>query len=129
MSDLATTAPDQVASRTPAWQTPIRRLRDLVAQTEVDLRLFGMVAALAVILVAIEMASPQVFLRAENLLNLTVQAAPVAIIATGMVLVIVSRNIDLAVGSMVGVIAMTDAILFFRVFPGTIGVDSTFGWL
>jgi D-xylose transport system permease protein len=24
---------------------------------------------------------------------------------------------------------MTDAILFFRVFPGTIGVDSTFGWL
>jgi D-xylose transport system permease protein len=129
MSDLATTAPDQAASRTPAWQAPIRRLRELVAQTEVDLRLFGMVAALAVILVAIEMASPQVFLRAENLLNLTVQAAPVAIIATGMVLVIVSRNIDLAVGSMVGVIAMTDAILFFRVFPGTIGVDSTFGWL
>ena len=129
MSDLATTAPDQVASRTPAWQIPIRRLRDLVAQTEVDLRLFGMVAALAAILIGIELASPQIFLRAENLLNLTVQAAPVAIIATGMVLVIVSRNIDLAVGSMVGVIAMTDAILFFRVFPGTIGVDSTFGWL
>ena len=40
--------------------------------------------------------------------NLAVQTAAVAIIATGMVLVIVSRNIDLSVGSMVGFIAMTD---------------------
>ena len=131
MSDAATTSPDRAVSaeRTPGWRKPFRRAADVVRQTEVDLRLFGMVAALAAILVGIELASPQVFLQPVNLLNLTVQAAPVAIIATGMVLIIVTRNIDLSVGSIVGVVSMTIAILFFRVFPPTIGVDSTFGWL
>jgi D-xylose transport system permease protein len=105
------------------------RVGAIVRQTEVDLRLFGMLAALFAILIGIELGSPQVFLRADNLLNLSVQAAPVAIIATGMVLVIVSRNIDLAVGSMVGVVSMSIAIMFFKVFPSTIGVDSAFGWL
>ena len=41
------------------------------------------------------------------MVTLAVQAAGIAIIATGMVLVIVSRNIDLSVGSLVGLIAMT----------------------
>jgi D-xylose transport system permease protein len=58
-----------------------------------------------------------------------VQATPVAIIACGMVLVIVTRQIDLSVGSVVGVVSMTIAIMFFRVLPPTLGVDSTFGWL
>jgi D-xylose transport system permease protein len=133
MSDAVVTAPVEGASPPGGWRTSSRnvltRIRDLVRQTEIDLRLFGMVAALAAILVGIELASPLTFLRADNLLSLSVQAAPVAIIATGMVLVIVSRNIDLAVGSVVGVVSMTIAISFFKVFPGTIGVDSSFGWL
>jgi D-xylose transport system permease protein len=102
----------------------------LVRQTEVDLRLFGMVIALALILIGIELGdSKNFFDNPTNLLNLVVQATPVAIIATGMVLVIVTRQIDLSVGSVVGVVSMTVAILFFRVFPSTIGVDSPFGWL
>jgi D-xylose transport system permease protein len=106
------------------------RLGGLLRQTEVDLRLLGMLLALGAILVGIELASPdKEFLQPINILNLMVQAAPVAIIATGMVLIIVSRNIDLAVGSVVGVVAMANAMLFFAVFPATIGVDSTFGWL
>ena len=40
-----------------------------------------------------------------------------AIIATGMVLVIVSRNIDLSVGSIVGVIAMTYALMMTDWLP------------
>lgn len=123
MADAAGTA------REPAAGSGRGGILGLIRQTEVDLRLFGMVAALGAILLGIELASPQVFLRGEILLSLSVQAAPVAIIATGMVLVIVSRNIDLAVGSMVGVVSMTIAILFFKVFPPTIGVDSQFGWL
>jgi D-xylose transport system permease protein len=133
MSDAVVSAPVEAASPSGGWRTSIRnllaRIRDLVRQTEIDLRLFGMVAALAAILIGIELASPLTFLRADNLLSLSVQAAPVAIIATGMVLVIVSRNIDLAVGSVVGVVSMTIAIMFFKIFPGTIGVDSSFGWL
>lgn len=100
-----------------------------IRETEIDLRLFGMVIALAVILGLIELGDEKNFLQPVNLINLAVQAAPVAIIACGMVLVIVTRQIDLSVGSVVGVVSMTIAILFFRVFPPTIGVDSPFGWL
>ena len=129
MTDIVTTAPEPATRPVPGWQAPFRRLRELIGQTEIDLRLFGMVAALFAILVGIELASPAAFLTPTSLLNLSIQAAPVAIIATGMVLVIVAREIDLSVGSVVGVVSMTIAILFFRFFPPTIGVDSPFGWL
>ena len=46
-----------------------------------------------------------------------------------MVLVIVTRQIDLSVGSIVGVVSMTIAIMFFRIPAAALGVDSTFGWL
>ena len=46
-----------------------------------------------------------------------------------MVLVIVSRNIDLSVGSVVGVIGMTYAVLMADVFPATIGVNHPIGWI
>jgi D-xylose transport system permease protein len=126
MSEAATT-PDRPTGapsrRTFGW------VMDRVRETEIDLRLFGMIIALAAILIGIELADSKSFLQPINLLNLAVQATPVAIIATGMVLIIVTRQIDLSVGSMVGVVSMTIAIMFFRVFPSTIGVDSTFGWL
>jgi D-xylose transport system permease protein len=102
---------------------------DLLRQTEVDLRLFGMVLALAAINVGFGIASGGSYFAPINILQLSVQAVPVAVIATGMVLVIVSREIDLSVGSIAGVCGMVNAILFFRFFPGTIGVDSSFGWL
>jgi D-xylose transport system permease protein len=107
----------------------VGRVMALVRQTEVDLRLFGMLIALAAILIGMELADDKVFLQPINLINLAVQATPVAIIATGMVLIIVTRQIDLSVGSVVGVVSMTVAILFYRVFPETIGVDSSYGWL
>ena len=44
-------------------------------------------------------------LQPMNMVTIAVQAAGVAIIATGMVLIIVSRNIDLSVGSIVGIVA------------------------
>ena len=65
------------------------------------------------------------FLTARNLWNLSVQSTSIAIMATGMVLIIVSRNIDLSVGSLLGFIGyamalvQTDGILAF------FGVDVT----
>src|SRR6185295_18733506 len=129
MSDTATTSEAPAApARGAGVRVGLGWVMDRVRETEIDLRLFGMVIALAVILVGIELADNKPFLQPINLLNLAVQAAPVAIIACGMVLVIVTRQIDISVGSVVGVVSMTIAILFFRVFPGTIGVDSPFGW-
>ena len=50
--------------------------------------------------------------------------------ATGMVLIIVSRNIDLSVGSIVGVVAMSYALLQTDWLPAVgLGADSDFLWL
>jgi D-xylose transport system permease protein len=106
-------------------------LRGLFAQTEIDLRLFGMLVALAVILVTFNVLSGGKFFRPTNMVTLAVQATGVAIIATGMVLVIVSRNIDLSVGSQVGIIAMSYALLMTDWMPNLLGMgpDFPFRWV
>ena len=85
--------------------------RVTVASTEIDIRLFGMVVALAVIWIGFHLLSGGDFLTARNLWNLSVQSASIAIMATGMVLIIVSRNIDLSVGSLLGFLGYTMALV------------------
>jgi D-xylose transport system permease protein len=104
-------------------------IRGLLAQTEVDLRLFGMLLALAVILLVFHVLSGGKLIQPANMTTLAIQAAGIAIIATGMVLVIVSRNIDLSVGSLAGVIAMTYALLMTDWLPAVgLGNDFPFNW-
>lgn len=113
-----------------AEQSPLASLRRLVAATEIDLRLFGMLVALAVILLAFNVLSGGKFLRPVNMVTLAVQATTVAILATGMVLVIVSRNIDLSVGSLTGFVAMSYALLMTDWLPRVVGLgpDFPFRW-
>ena len=85
-----------------------RSLRSLLASTEVDTRLLGMVAALAIIWIGFNLMSGGLFLTPRNLWNLSVQSSSIAIMATGMVLIIVSRNIDLSVGSLLGLPRLHD---------------------
>jgi D-xylose transport system permease protein len=121
------------AAPVPGQTQPRARpsLRGLVAQTEIDLRLFGMLVALAVILLTFNILSGGKFFQPTNMVTLAVQAAGVAIIATGMVMVIVSRNIDLSVGSLVGVVAMTYALLMTDWMPNILGMgpDFPFRWV
>jgi len=113
-------------------QAPTRGgIGDLLRQTEINFRLFGMLVALGVILVTFHVWSGGTFLRPENMMSLAVQASGIAVISTGMVLVIVSRNIDLSVGSIVGIVAMTYAVLMTDILPHVVGlgVDFPFRWL
>src|SRR3970040_454394 len=81
--------------------------RGFLKALEIDLRVFGMVVALVLILVGFGMATDGRFLQPVNMVNLAVQSVSVAIIATGMTMIIVARQIDLSVGSIVGVDGMT----------------------
>jgi len=120
--------PAPVPGQTPP---PTRTsIRGFVAQTEIDLRLFGMLLALGLILLTFQVLSGGTFIRPTNMITLAVQASGVAIIATGMVLIIVSRNIDLSVGSLVGLIAMTYALLMTDWMPHVLGMgdDFPFRW-
>jgi D-xylose transport system permease protein len=104
-------------------------VRELVQATEIDLRLFGMVVALLVIVLGFGFLTGGRYLEAANLVTLSVQTAGVAIIATGMVLIIVSRNIDLSVGSIVGVVAMSYALLMTQILPTFIPLGHPLMWI
>jgi D-xylose transport system permease protein len=62
------------------------------------------------------------FLTSRNLWNLSVQSASIAVMATGMVLIIVSRNIDLSVGSLLGFLGYVMAMVQTRWIPDTFGL-------
>ncbi len=106
-------------------------LRSLLLSTEIDTRLLGMIAALAIIWIGFNIMSGGLFLTPRNLWNLSVQSASVAIMATGMVLIIVSRNIDLSVGSVLGFTAMTMAMIQTEWLPDLlgVGVNWPFTWV
>ena len=103
----------------------------LLRSLEVDTRMLGMVAALAVIWIAFDIVSGGTFLSARNLWNLSVQSASIGIMATGMVLIIVSRNIDLSVGSMLGFLGYTMAMFQSVWIPQNLGLglDQPYTWI
>jgi D-xylose transport system permease protein len=96
---------------------------------EVDTRLLGMILALIVIWLGFNLWSDGLFLSSRNLWNLSIQTASTAVMATGMVLIIVSRNIDLSVGSMVGVIGMIMALFQVEWLPKELGVPLGEPWM
>ena len=107
----ASTIPKNVASE------PRPSVRSLLLSAEVDGRLLGLIAALVVIWIGFDIMSGGLFLTPRNLWNLSVQSASVGIMATGMVLIIVSRNIDLSVGSVLTFTGMTMAMLQTQWLP------------
>ena len=127
MANVADVAPVSGQAQPPARSS----IRELIAQTEIDLRLFGMVAAFIAILATFHVLSGGKLVQPTNMITMSVQAAGIAIIATGMVLVIVSRNIDLSVGSLVGLISMSYALWMTDWFPRIFGIGANvpFQWV
>ena len=77
------------------------------AQTQ---RLAVMAAVLVAIAIGFHLLTGS-FLTAENLYNIAQQTAVVGIVASGMALIIVARQIDLAVGSLLGAVGVLMAWL------------------
>jgi D-xylose transport system permease protein len=97
--------------------------------TELDTRLLGMAGALLLIWIAFHALSGGLFLTPRNLWNLSVQSSPVAIMAAGMVFVIVTRNIDLSIGSMLGFIGMVMGVVQADVLPKFLGFEHPATWV
>jgi D-xylose transport system permease protein len=94
----------------------------LLSTLGIDVRLLGMVFALAILWIAFNFLSDGRFLTPRNLWNLSVQSAAVAVMTTGMVLIIVSRNIDLSIGSILGFTAMIVGLLQAEWIPDILGL-------
>ncbi|MEM9011558.1 MAG: sugar ABC transporter permease [Pseudomonadota bacterium] len=104
-------------------QATDRPRRNLIQTLEIDTRLLGMIGAFALLCLAFDLATDGRFLTPRNIFNLTIQTVSVAIMATGMVFVIVTRHIDLSVGSLLAtcsaVMAMTQTVWL----PGLFGLE------
>jgi D-xylose transport system permease protein len=96
---------------------------------EIPPRLVGMLVALLVIWTGFHIASGGAFLTPRNLWNLSVQTASIAVMACGMVLVIVTRNIDLSVGAMLGFIGMIIGVVQAQYLPALWGLEHPATWI
>lgn len=113
--------------------------------TEIDSRLLGMIAAMLVIWCGFDiymrlfgsigydsdglMPWHGSFITPRNLWNLLNQTSSIAIMSTGMMLLIVMRQLDLSVGSMLSTIAVTIGVLqVFHLGP-SLGIGNPFIWV
>jgi putative multiple sugar transport system permease protein len=76
-----------------------------------NIREYGMLIALVVIMIFFQFTTGGVLFKPVNLTNLVLQNSFVIIMALGMLLVIVAGHIDLSVGSVVGFVGAVAAIL------------------
>jgi putative multiple sugar transport system permease protein len=79
-----------------------------------NLREYGMLLSLFVIMLFFEIVTDGTLLRPLNLTNLVLQNSYIVIMALGMLLVIVTGHIDLSVGSVAGFIGAIAAVLMVR---------------
>lgn len=84
---------------------------------DVEPSVIAITVALVLVAIGFDTASDGVFLTPRNLTNLAVQSSVVGIMATGMVLVIGARHIDLAVGSALGFAGMLAAVVQTQWLP------------
>ncbi len=111
MADASASSPDSQAQR-----------GNIIKTLGIDTRLLGMVGAFVVVCLVFNLLTDGRFLTPRNVFNLTIQTVSVAIMATGMVFVIVTRHIDLSVGSLLATCSAMMAITQTNILPG-MGLD------
>jgi putative multiple sugar transport system permease protein len=79
-----------------------------------NVRQYGMVIALAAIVILFQITTDGVLLRPLNLTNLLTQNSYILILAIGMVVVIIARHIDLSVGSVAAFVGAVAAIMMTK---------------
>ncbi|MBW8619641.1 MAG: sugar ABC transporter permease [Hyphomicrobiales bacterium] len=102
--------------------------------TEIDTRLLGMIGALILIWIGFQLAGEWrtgngVFLTPRNLWILLVQTASIAVMTTGMVLIIVMRHIDLSVGSLLAFVAVVMGYSQVYILGPWLGVGHPAIWI
>lgn len=86
-------------------------MNTLIKTLRGNLRSYGMIIALAAIVVLFQISTSGILLKPLNVSNLVVQNAQILILAIGMVIVIVARHIDLSVGSVAAFVGAVCAIM------------------
>ena len=107
-----TTTSQEVERAKPRSQGNQARLLGLVSR----IRELGLLIVLLLIVLVVGVQAPR-FLSIDNFEQILLSVAILAIVAVGETLVVLTRNVDLSVGSMVGFTAFVTAY-FFKELPG-----------
>lgn len=107
--------------------------------TEINPRMLGMIAALILIWCIFDVWSGYInandglfggsFLTPRNLWTLLVQTSSIAVMSSGMVLLIVMRQLDLSVGSMLSLVAVASGVLQVYQLGPWLGVGHPIIWV
>ena len=96
--------------------------KSLIDALELDTRLLGMIGAFILVAIVFNVLTDGRFLTPRNIFNLTIQTVSVAIMATGMVFVIVTRHIDLSVGALLATCSAVMAMMQTAWLPQLLGL-------
>ncbi|MCE6952235.1 sugar ABC transporter permease [Cereibacter sphaeroides] len=98
------------------------RKKSLFETLEIDTRLLGMIGAFVILCLVFHFITDGRFLTPRNIFTLAIQTVSVAIMATGMVFVIVTRHIDLSVGSLLALCSAVMGMMQVVVMPQMLGL-------
>ncbi|NIZ12174.1 sugar ABC transporter permease [Phaeobacter sp. HF9A] len=107
---------------TTSQPIPPQNKRNMFQQLELDVRLLGMIGAFVILCIGFNLVTDGRFLTPRNIFNLTIQTVSVAIMASGMVFVIVTRHIDLSVGALLATCSAVMAMTQTEFLPHVLGL-------
>ena len=111
------------ASPAPAPAPPNSAARRLKTALQGNFRQYGMVVALALIVILFQIWTDGILLKPLNVTNIVQQNGYILILAIGMVIVIISGHIDLSVGSIAGFVgAMSAVLMIHQAIPWPVAV-------
>ena len=103
------TVAEELPLEEPAGAAPGQeRLRRLY-----QIREFGILAAAIGLFVALSIARPETFFTEDNILRVAMQISLLTILATGMTFLFIAGEIDLSIGAMYGLLALTISKMLF----------------
>lgn len=128
----STTAADELALE-GAPDTGQRRLRP---RRLLQVREFGILAAAIGLFAALSIARPETFFTQDNMLRIAMQISLLTILATGMTFLFIAGEIDLSIGAMYGLLALTISKMLFDwqwspwlAMPATIAAGAGIGFV
>jgi putative multiple sugar transport system permease protein len=111
---MTTSSTVDAASSAPAPPPPDSPASRLKTALRGNFRQYGMVVALALIVILFQVWTSGILLKPLNVTNIVQQNGYILILAIGMVVVIISGHIDLSVGSIAGFVGAMSAVLMIR---------------
>lgn len=109
-------------TETSSQPVPQKAKANLFQQLELDMRLLGMIGAFIILCIGFNIFTDGRFLTPRNLFNLSIQTVSVAIMACGMVFIIVMRHIDLSVGALLATTSAVMAMTQTELLPNVLGM-------